>query len=100
MTYWKFVGQSDEFITGADGNGVPGRDLTQAEFEGLAPDAQKALVEHIQNNPHPIYVQQDDSEAPVASVAPGDVPPVEVNPLQSHNIPDASQPEQLPEQDQ
>lgn len=59
MGHYAFVGQPGEFITGADGNNVPGRSLTQQEVDELAPDARDALTQHMANNANPVYVYHD-----------------------------------------
>lgn len=71
MPHWRFVGQPGEFLTGRDGGGVPGRDLSQEDYDALAPDAQEALNYHLEHNQHPVYeYSEDDQPAPEVAVTP------------------------------
>lgn len=85
MPHWKFIGQEGEFITGRDGSGVPGRDLSQEDYDSLPEDAKEALTDHIDHNPHPVYEYHDDElPAPELVAVPEEPapaePPVEVTP--------------------
>lgn len=99
MGYWKFVGEPGEFLAG-----VPGRDLSDADVDGLDPEARATLAEHLERNPHPIYEHRDeDMPAPeptteafvLTEPAPNQMATnVAVQAPDSAEIPDASHPDQ------
>lgn len=76
----RLLERMDDFVLG-----VPNKDITPEHFDSLDPDAQQNLTDHVANNPHPVFVQDDSVTEPAPVVEP--VPePV------SAEIPDASAP--------
>lgn len=68
--YRRLPDRLDEFV-----GGVPNKDITPEHFDQLEPDAQKSLTDHVANNPHPLF-EQDDSVTEPEPVVLSDVAPV------------------------
>lgn len=55
----------DEYV-----RGVPNRDLPAEHFDALEPDAQRDLLQHVAQNPNPLFVQDDSVTATEPAAAP------------------------------